>query len=76
MTEVINDLGQEISFPITDWQACEHPHGARVQGQMCRLEPACSELSEDIYGWLAAIVRMAFLGELWHPTFTWQLRMP
>ena len=39
MTEVINDLGQEIGFPIAGWQACEHPRGAQMQGKLCRLEP-------------------------------------
>ena len=39
MTEVINELGQAIGFPITDWQTCEHPRGARMQGELCRLEP-------------------------------------
>jgi len=44
VTEVINDLGQAIGFPINDWQACEHPRGARMQGQMCRLEPVSIDI--------------------------------
>jgi RimJ/RimL family protein N-acetyltransferase len=39
MPELINDLGQPIGFPVPDWQACEHPRGATMQGRLCRLEP-------------------------------------
>ena len=39
MPELINDLGQPIGFPLPDWQACEHPRGATMQGRLCRLEP-------------------------------------
>ena len=50
MTEVINDLGQEIGFPIADWQTREHPRGARMQGKLCRLEPVDSDLhSADLF---------------------------
>ena len=44
MTKVINDLCQEIGFPITDWQPREHPRGARMQGKLCRLEPVDIDL--------------------------------
>jgi RimJ/RimL family protein N-acetyltransferase len=39
MPELNNDLGQPIGFPVVDWQACEHPRGATMQGRLCRLEP-------------------------------------
>jgi RimJ/RimL family protein N-acetyltransferase len=39
MPELNNDLGQPIGFPVPDWQACEHPRGATMQGKLCRLEP-------------------------------------
>ncbi|MGD8349979.1 MAG: GNAT family protein [Gammaproteobacteria bacterium] len=39
MAEHINELGQPIGFPVPDWQPCEHPRGARMQGRLCRLEP-------------------------------------
>ena len=38
MTEVTNDLGQPIGFPIAGWQPCEHPRGAQMQGRRCSLE--------------------------------------
>jgi len=39
MPELINDLGQPIGFPLPDWQACEHPRGATMQGRLCWMEP-------------------------------------
>ncbi len=39
MTEHINKLGQPTGFPVVDWQGCEHPRGATMQGSLCRLEP-------------------------------------
>ena len=39
MPELTNDLGQPIGFPLPDWQACDHPRGAIMQGKLCRLEP-------------------------------------
>jgi RimJ/RimL family protein N-acetyltransferase len=39
MSELYNDLGQPIGFPVVDWQSCEHPRGAIMQGELCRLEP-------------------------------------
>ncbi len=39
MSEYCNELGQPIGFPVPDWQPCEHPRGAQMQGRLCRLEP-------------------------------------
>ena len=39
MPELKNELGQPIGFPVADWQVCEHPRGATMQGKLCRLEP-------------------------------------
>jgi len=39
MPEISNDLGQPIGFPLPDWQTCEHPRGAIMQGRLCRMEP-------------------------------------
>ena len=39
MAEYSNDLGQPIGFPVTDWQPCQHPRGAQMQGRLCSLEP-------------------------------------
>ena len=39
MSEYQNKLGQPIGFPVADWQGCEHPRGAVMQGRRCRLEP-------------------------------------
>ena len=43
MSEYRNDLGQPIGFPVDDWQAREHPRGARMQGRLCRLVPIDSD---------------------------------
>jgi len=39
LSQLTNQQGQPIGFPIDDWQACEHPRGAQMQGRFCRLEP-------------------------------------
>ncbi|MCP4983707.1 MAG: GNAT family N-acetyltransferase [Gammaproteobacteria bacterium] len=39
MSDTVNDLGQPIGFPLQDWQGCEHPRNAQIQGNLCRLEP-------------------------------------
>lgn len=39
MSTPMNELGQPIGWPLADWQACEHPRGALMQGRLCRLEP-------------------------------------
>jgi RimJ/RimL family protein N-acetyltransferase len=39
MSELNNELGQPIGFPLPDWQVCEHPRGAIMEGKLCRLEP-------------------------------------
>jgi RimJ/RimL family protein N-acetyltransferase len=39
MSDYKNELGQPIGFPLADWQGCEHPRGAIMQGRLCRLEP-------------------------------------
>ena len=44
MTEVINDLGQAIGFPMPGWQACQHPRGAGLPGVLSRLEPVDIDL--------------------------------
>mgnify|MGYP003653849885 CR=1 FL=1 len=50
MSERINELGQAIGFAMDDWQPAEHPRGARMQGRLCRLEPASIEShAEDLY---------------------------
>ncbi len=43
MGQHYNDLGQPIGFPLVDWQICEHPRGARMQGRLCRLAPIDAE---------------------------------
>jgi len=35
----MNSLNQPIGFSIENWQACEHPRGAHMQGRLCALEP-------------------------------------
>jgi RimJ/RimL family protein N-acetyltransferase len=39
VSEIKNDLGQPIGFPVPGWQRREHPGGAVMQGSYCRLEP-------------------------------------
>ncbi len=39
MSENLNELGQPIGFPLTDWKPSLHPRGLRMQGRLCRLEP-------------------------------------
>ena len=39
MTELTNELGQPIGWPVPDWQPRAHPRGARMAGRLCRLEP-------------------------------------
>jgi RimJ/RimL family protein N-acetyltransferase len=43
LSEFKNDLGQPIGFPVPDWQPREHPRGAVMQGNRCRLEPIDAE---------------------------------
>lgn len=43
MTELTNELGQPIGWPLPDWQAAEHPRGSRMEGRWCRLEPIDGE---------------------------------
>jgi len=50
VAEYVNELGQPIGFPIVDWQAREHPRGARMQGGLCRLEAVDIEAhASDLY---------------------------
>jgi len=39
VVEITNELGQPIGFPVPDWQPCEHPRGAIMDGSLCRLVP-------------------------------------
>jgi RimJ/RimL family protein N-acetyltransferase len=39
MSELKNELGQPVGWPLADWQPREHPRGAVMQGSYCRLEP-------------------------------------
>lgn len=39
MSEFTNELAQPVGFPMANWQGCEHPGGAQMQGRLCRLEP-------------------------------------
>ena len=39
VSEYHNELGQPIGFPVENWQPCEHPRDAQMQGRLCRLEP-------------------------------------
>ena len=39
MDEFQNNLGQPISFPLTNWQVCSRPPSTNMIGQYCRLEP-------------------------------------
>ena len=43
MSEIKNELGQPIGFPVPGWQRREHPRGALMQGNYCRLEPIDAE---------------------------------
>jgi RimJ/RimL family protein N-acetyltransferase len=50
VSERLNRLGQPIGSPLPDWEAAEHPRGARMQGRRCRLEPTDSQAhAEDLY---------------------------
>jgi RimJ/RimL family protein N-acetyltransferase len=62
MSEITNDLGQPIGFPVPDWQRREHPRGAVMLGSYCRLEPidavrhaadlfAAFNLDRDAHNW-------------------------
>ncbi len=62
MSEIKNELGQPIGFPVPGWQRREHPRGALMQGNYCRLEPIDAErhaadlfaafsLDQDAYNW-------------------------
>jgi len=49
MRDTSNEFGQPIGFAMADWQSCEHPRGANMEGRLCRLEPIdidrhCSDL--------------------------------
>lgn len=39
MASPLNELGQEIGFPVPDWQPRARPPRKPVQGRYCRLEP-------------------------------------
>ena len=39
MASPLNELGQEIGFPVPDWQPRARPPREPVQGRYCRLEP-------------------------------------
>jgi RimJ/RimL family protein N-acetyltransferase len=52
MPELNNDLGQPIGFPLLGWQTCEHPGGAIMQGELCRLEPV--DVDQHAHDLLAA----------------------
>ena len=39
MSAYQNELGQPVGAPLADWQGCAHPHGAVIEGRLCRLEP-------------------------------------
>ena len=38
MSEIKNELGQPVGFPLTDWQACQLPPPGPMEGQSCRIE--------------------------------------
>ncbi len=47
MSEYNNQLGQPIGFPVENWRPREHPRGARIQGDLCSLEPIDAEAHSD-----------------------------
>jgi RimJ/RimL family protein N-acetyltransferase len=50
MSDYHNDQGQPIGFPLPEWQACQHPGKALMQGRLCRLEPIDADRhSSDLY---------------------------
>ncbi len=50
MAEIINELGQPVGFPVPDWQACEHPRGAIMDGRLCSLVPVEIDLhANDLF---------------------------
>ena len=50
-----NQLGQPIGFAVPDWQPCEHPRGACMQGRLCRLVPVDPEShAGELYAAFAA----------------------
>jgi len=38
MSEIKNELGQPVGFPLTDWQSRQRPPGCSIEGQRCRIE--------------------------------------
>ncbi len=55
MTEILNDLGQPIGFPLADWTPRPHPRGASMRGALCRLEPI--DIERDASDLFAAFSR-------------------
>ena len=50
MSEITNELGQPIGFPVDGWQPREHPRGMVMHGNLCRLEPIDIEQhAADLY---------------------------
>ena len=62
MTQLRNDYGQPIGFPVTDWTAPPLPPRTTLTGDYCRVEPLdagrhaadfhfANQLEPDARGW-------------------------
>ena len=50
MNQQVNEIGQPIGFSLADWQGCEPPSKAVLQGQYCRLVRLdVAAHAEDLY---------------------------
>ncbi|HPY40139.1 MAG TPA: GNAT family protein [Thiolinea sp.] len=45
----LNELGQEIGFPVPHWQACPTPQGIQLAGQYCTLEHLTMQHAADLF---------------------------
>ena len=49
-SEIQNELGQPIGFPMAEWQPCVHPPRTVLSGQYCRVEPLNADKhAEDLF---------------------------
>ncbi|MCT7357843.1 GNAT family N-acetyltransferase [Thalassolituus pacificus] len=50
MSQFVNDLGQPVGEPLTDWVEPAHPSPGPMDGRFCRLEPLAPERhAEELY---------------------------
>ena len=47
MTQIVNDLGQAIGFPVPSWKAVARPPRESMAGRYCRVEPIRVEQHAD-----------------------------